>query len=213
MKIENRELITFSESKGFTLIEVLIAIGILSGIIFVVSVFSLDVFNFQIFLGDTFAIQQEINLTLVSMGTEVRAIGPSVNGSYPIEAASSTSFTFYSDVDGDNVFERVRYFVAGSILKRGVIEPTGNPATYPLADETTKDVVNNIILPPIASQSLFLYYDKNYTGAQAPLPASIEINKIRIVKVTITADRNLQDRQGRFNYSSTMMIRNLRNVQ
>ena len=200
-------------SKGFTLIEVLIAMSILSGIVFVVSMFGLDIFTFQIFLGDVFAMQQEINLTLTSMGLEVRAMGPSANGSYPIESASADSLTFYSDVDGDSVFERVRYFVSGTILKRGIIEPSGNPAVYNLASETSTDVVANVVLPPVAAQSLFLYYDQNYTGDQAPLSLPIDVNKIRLIKVTVTADKTPQDMIGRIDYSSTMLIRNLRNVQ
>ena len=200
-------------SKGFTLIEVLIAMSILSGIVFVVSMFGLDIFTFQIFLGDVFTMQQEINLTLTNMGLEVRAMGPSANGSYPIESASDNSLTFYSDVDGDSVFERVRYFVSGAILKRGITEPSGNPTVYNLANEVSTDVVANVILPPVASQSLFSYYDQNYTGDQAPLSLPIDVNKVRLIKVTVTADKTPQDSIGRIDYSSTMLIRNLRNVQ
>lgn len=200
-------------SAGFTLIEVMISMAILGGIMFMVSMFGLDIFNFQIFLSDAFTMQQEIGLTLTSMGVEVRAMGPSANGSYSIEAASDTSLTFYSDVDGDNAFDRVRYFVAGNVFRRGIIKPVGNPATYPLANETFKDLVNNVVLPPTASQSLFVYYDQNYTGTQAKLPLPIDVNRIRIIKATITADRTPQDIKSRVDYSSTMLIRNLRNTQ
>ena len=96
--------------RGFTLIEILISITILSGIVFIVGMFGLDIFNFQIFLGDAFTIQQEISLTLTNMGIDVRSIGPSANGSYPIESASDSSIVFYSDIDGDTIFERVRYY-------------------------------------------------------------------------------------------------------
>lgn len=200
-------------TKGFTLIEVLIAMSILAGIVFIVSIFGLDIFNFQIFLGDVFTMQQEINLTLTGMGIEIRAMGPSANGSYPVESASSESLIFYSDIDGDNVFERIRYFVSGSALKRGTTEPTGNPAIYNLANEISTDVVANIILPPSASQPLFIYYDQNYTGSQPPLSSPIDVNKIRLIRATVTTDKTPQDQIGRTDYSSTMLIRNLRNVQ
>ncbi|MDO8496856.1 MAG: prepilin-type N-terminal cleavage/methylation domain-containing protein [bacterium] len=200
-------------SKGFTLIEVLIAMSILSGIVFIVSMFGLDIFSFQVFLGDVFTMQQDISLTLTSMGLEIRATGPSANGSYPIESASSDSLTFYSDIDGDSAFERVRYFVSGTTLKRGIIEPSGNPAVYNLANEISTDVVKNIILPPSASQPLFSYYDQNYTGDQVSLSLPIDVNKIRLIRATVTADKTPQDLVGRIDYSSTMLIRNLRNVQ
>jgi len=150
---------------------------------------------------------------LAMMGIEVRSMGPSSNGSYPIESASETSFTFYTDIDGDGAFERVRYFVSGSSLRRGIIEPVGNPATYPLINETVKDVTTNVILPPVASQSLFTYYDQNYTGSQMPMSSPIDVNRIRLIKATITSDRTPQDIKNRTDYSSTMLIRNLHNGQ
>ena len=200
-------------NRGFTLIETIIAITILSGVTFVIGMFGLDVFDFQIFLDDALIMQQEIGLTLTDMGTEVRAMGPSANGSYPIEVASDTSLIFYSDIDGDGAFERVRYFISGNTLQRGVIEPAGNPATYPLASETVREVVTNVILPPIAVQPLFIYYDQGYTGSQPPLSLPININRIRLIKTTVTADRTPLDIKGRVDYFATMLIRNLRNVQ
>src|SRR3989344_4905237 len=161
--------------KGFTLIEVLIAIGILSGLALIVGFFGLDIFEFQIFLGDTFTIQNEINITLASMGIDVRGMGPSDNGSYPIESASSSSLVFYSDIDGDGNFERVRYFVSNNTLNRAIIEPTGNPAIYPLGNEGAKEEVHGVVLPPVASEPLLIFYDKDYDGSQAAMPEPIDI--------------------------------------
>lgn len=205
--------IIFLENSGFTLIEVLIAVGILSGLILAVSFFGLDIFEFQLFLGDTFIVQNEINITLVSMGVDIRGMGPSDNGSYPMESASSGSLVFFSDIDGDGSFERIRYFVSNGSLNRGIIEPTGNPAAYFPVDEVVKELVHDVILPPIAGQPLFSYFDRNFDGSQPAMPEPIDINQVRLVRATITADKSPQDLQGRINYSATMLIRNLRNAQ
>ena len=199
--------------RGFTLIEILISISILSGIIFIVSMFGLDIFDLQIFLGDVFVIQQETTATLTEMGIEVRSMGPSANGSYSIESASATSLVFYSDTDGNGTFERIRYFAEGSVLRKGIIEPTGNPAVYSSGNEVIRDIVRDLVLPPVANQPLFLYYDRNYTGTQEPMPIPIDVSRIRLIKATITADKTPQDISGRFDYSSSMLIRNLRNAQ
>jgi prepilin-type N-terminal cleavage/methylation domain-containing protein len=50
-------------SAGFTLVEIIIAMGILSGLILAISIFSFDVFDFGIFLGENITSQQEIQLT------------------------------------------------------------------------------------------------------------------------------------------------------
>src|SRR3989344_8626441 len=93
--------------------------AILSGIVLIISMFGLDIFKFQIFFSDTFTMQQEIGLTLTEMGVEIRGMGSSAKGSYLIESASATSLVFYTDKDGDSQFDRVRYFVSGSTLRRG----------------------------------------------------------------------------------------------
>ncbi len=200
-------------SRGFTLLEILIVMAILSGLIFVISYFGYNVFNLQIFLGQSFVEQQEVSLTLSNMGIEMRGMGPSANGSYTIESASSKSFTFYSDVDGSGVFSRVRYYVSGTTLTRGLTKPTGNPAVYNPANEVLTDVVHNVILAPVASQSLFTYYDPNYTGTQTAMPSPINVNQIRLVKITVTVDPTPGDTKSRTDYSNTVLIRNLRNVQ
>ena len=195
-------------NRGMTLIEVLIVMAIMSGIVFVVAMFGLDISDFGIFLGDTFTAQQEIQLTLTAMATEIRSMGPSENGSYAIESAASNSFTFYSDVDGDDVFERVRYFIVGNTLRRGIIEPTGNPATYSTFAETTRDLVHDLVVT--ASPSMFIYFDGNYDGSQNDLPIPVNIALIRLVKVSIVSDRTPNDQEARIGFSMTTVIRNLK---
>src|SRR3989344_8127549 len=67
-------------SAGFTLIEIIIAMAIFSGIVFVVSSFGLDVYDFGIFLGENLTAQQELQLTLRSMVSEMRAMTRPVSG-------------------------------------------------------------------------------------------------------------------------------------
>lgn len=191
--------------------EILIVMAILSGVVVVISIFTLDVSNFGVFLGDALSAQQEIQLSLSSMATEIRSMGPSANGSYPIESASSTSFTFYSDIDGDNIFERVRYFVQNNVLKRGVIEPSGNPIVYSALNEQVMDLVHDLVLP--TGGSIFYFYDKNYDGSQSSMSAPVNVVDIRMTRVLITADKSPQNESARITFSTTTIIRNLKDDQ
>ncbi len=190
---------------GFTLIEILIAIAIFSGIVFVISSFGLDVYDFGIFLGENLTAQQELQLTLRSMVSEMRAMTQSVGGAYPIESASQNSIVFYSDSDGDGFTERIRYFLDGNILKRGIIKPTGNPLSYS-GTEDIREAVHNIYL---SAGNIFGYYDVGYNGTQSELSFPVNIPLVRLIKAKLTVDPNPADPSSRVNFSAEVNIRNL----
>lgn len=194
-----------SKSEGFTLIELIISIGIMSGIVLVISIFSFDVFDFGIFLGENITAQQETQLTLRVMVSEMRAMAQAVNGAYLIESASQNSVVFYSDRDGDGFAERIRYFLDGNILKKGVIKPSGNPLAYS-GTETIDEVVHNIYS---AAGNIFSYYDSNYSGTQTELGFPMNIPLVRLIKINLTVDPNPADTSSRINFSTSVNIRNL----
>lgn len=191
--------------KGFTLLEIIIAIGIFSAILVVVSFFGLDVYDFGIFLGENLTSQQELQLTLRVMTSEIRAMSQSVEGSYPIELASENSIIFYSDGDGDGFAERIHYFLDGSIFKKGIIKPTGNPLSYS-GSENVGEVVHNIYAP---AGNIFAYYDNSYNGTQVELSFPINIPIVQLIKVNLTVDPNPLDPSSRVNFSNAINIRNL----
>lgn len=174
---------------GFTLMEIVISIAILAVVIGVIVVLLADVASFGTFMAQGLATQQEINQTFQSMIPEVRSINPSNIGSYPIEQASADSFIFYSDYDGDGLFERIRYFISGDILKRGIIEPSGNPLLYNPANEQVDDMVKNLI----PGAAVFAYYDQNYSGAESQMTDPLDISAIRVIRVTISAKDKAQN--------------------
>ena len=193
-------------NKGFTLIEITIAIGIISGIILIMTMFGIDIFDFGIFLGENLSSQREIQLTLRVMSSEIRSMAPSANGSYAIESISQNSLTFYSDTDGDGLTERIRYFLDGNILKKGVIRPTGNPLVYSSADERISEQVHYIFS---GTGDIFSYYDSSYSGSEPALAFPVSISAVRLIKANITSDQNPVDSKARVNYSASVNIRNI----
>ena len=196
-----------SSQSGFTLLEILIASGISIMAIAIVSTLALDVTGFGTSLGGRLEQEMELEPVLRQMVTEIRSMGPADNGAYPVAQAEAQTLTFYTDVDNDGKLERVRYFLDGTTLKRGVIAPTNTlPVTYPPANETVTEVVHYLV----PGSTIFTYYPEGYPPSLTPMPAPVEISKIRLITVTGTIDRDVNAEPGPTTLSISATIRNLR---
>ncbi|MBI2033756.1 MAG: prepilin-type N-terminal cleavage/methylation domain-containing protein [Candidatus Liptonbacteria bacterium] len=191
---------------GFTFIEVVIVIAIFVVIFTVIASFGENTSLLSNLINKSLQAEQDLRQTFQVIVTEIRSAGPSSLGAYPIESAATSSFAFFSDIDEDGVFERVRYFVGTSTLEKGVIEPIGNPLVYATSSESVKIAVNYLLM----ASSTFEYYDANYTGLEASLSTPIDVTKIRIVKVTVTADVNPGAAPKPVTFTNIINVRNLR---
>ncbi len=169
---------------GFTLIELLIAMFIALFIAFMGFSLQKQVLTFSDLFKTPLLAQQETRQTFNEFTRALRAASLSTSGSYPLAQASSTSVTFYSDINNDGLTEKIRYFVSGSKLKQGVIFPAGAPAVYTPSSEIIKIAVNNVY----NTTSVFSFYDENYDGSTStpPLSEPLDISAISLVKITIT---------------------------
>jgi len=105
---------TLSEPKAFTLIETLVTI-----VVFTLMMGAISTFIVRGYRSYNYMLQQAIAISEAKKGIrimtkEIREARPGDDGSFPIEKAQDKEFIFYSDIDGDNATERVRYFL-GSI--------------------------------------------------------------------------------------------------
>lgn len=192
---------------GFTLIEILIATAIMTIVLGVVLSFTSDVASFGIDLGDRIEVERQLELTLRVMVTELRSMGPGENGAYPIALAGSDTLTFYTDVDNDQTFEQVRYFLDGTTFRKGVIEPTGgDQPTYPVASESVADVVHFMV----PGQTVFTYFAEGYPNETGPLPEPTDPSLVRLVRVSGTTDKDTNVDPLPFTLSISATIRNLR---
>ncbi len=172
------------KNHGFTLVELIISVSIAMVIILIAGIFVQNVLNFGNIFKDSFEAKSEVNQLSQAIGREVRAATISNTGSYPIENAASSTFTFYSDIEEDGIAERIRYFLDADTLKKGIIRSSGNPPTYNPANEIITEVVHNVIL---SATSTFGYYDSAYTGSEAPLAFPINASVVRLINVKLTA--------------------------
>jgi len=183
--------------KGFTLIELVFFMLIISFILFFLVLMMINLSNFNLYLTYGLGTLGEINLFLSEIKKELKSIEISNVGAYPLEEITSTTIVFYADLDNDGLVERVRYFLDGENLFKGIIKPSENPLRYDQNEEKIKRVLKNLDLP----QKIFIGYDIN-------LNETYDIAQIRLIEVKIKVKI---DNKGNF-YEDSIIInpRNLR---
>jgi type II secretory pathway pseudopilin PulG len=193
-------------TSGFTLIEIIIFIGLAAGILIVLAGFVNNISSFSVYFQSSLSAEADIQQTLNTITPEMRAMAQSNLGNYPIEAASATTLIFYSDIDHDGLAERVRYFVNGLTLQKGVIKPTGQPLQY----VTGNEVINNVVRNIVSGSTVFSYFSDSYTGTENPMSLPIDIQRVRIIKITLSVDENVNVDPGPITLSAQVTPRNLR---
>jgi len=132
-------------------------------------------------------VQNEIRRTMETVQSSIREMLPSQNGSFAIEEAGQTEFIYFANVDEDEEIERVRLFLSGDELQRGITDPVGNPATYPAANEVVSTVARYIH----QSGDIFAYYDETYTGSEAALPFPVNPTDVHLIRISFLVDKDI----------------------
>lgn len=197
----------FIDSKGFALVELLFSISILSLIIGLVGAFQADVFSLNRIIQYGLQNQTEAKNIIRPFANEVRSAAPSNLGAYPIAHTHADSFMFYTDIDGDGLRERIRYFLQDGDFKKGIIKPTGQPLEYDVANEKIIQVVHNVV-----NTSIFEYYDSSYDGtaSSSSLIFPVAPIEVRLVKVTLDIDSDPNKPPEPFNVTTQVSIRNIK---
>ncbi len=207
MKIYNKSLTT---QQGLTLLEIIITLSI-----FIILILAWNNFAIQSYRSAAFgqeqleAIRQAKN-GIDTMAQELRELSKSETGSYGLEYAGDYEIIFYTDIDEDISTERVRYFLEGTNLKKGVIEATGNPLVYEAENEVITTIstnVHNDTLP------IFIYYNGNYPydTTNNPLPAPALLIETKLIHVFLRININPNRAPENFDLETDVQIRNLKN--
>ena len=179
---DKTNLQSYKNQAGFTLIE-----GLLS--IVIIAILGVGVLGLQFILSQnqevvfkSYLSIENANLSVSEFTRQLRTARPGENGAYAIESVGENEIVFYTDIDFDDVAERVRYFLENTTLYRGVTEPTEPPVTYPEENEKIKQltsIVRNL------STSIFTYYNGNWPSdtTNNPLTLPADISNIKTVGV------------------------------
>jgi type II secretion system protein J len=172
------------EKKGFSLIELLFALGILSVVsVGIYSVFELSSQSYTT-QGVTADVQQNVRAAMEIMLRDIRAAGldPTASGNFGIEQAETSKLRFTSDsidaelVDFNGVLddtnsERVTYVLQGTQLNQILHETTDYQNSAPLISD-----VQNL---------QFTYFDMDGNDLGSPVPP-LQLADIRMINVSIT---------------------------
>lgn len=195
--------------KGFTLIEILIALVItgmmgaaLLGLQFIIS-------QNQIVAWQSYISVDEANANVTSLVREVRTAKESENGAYPLANADDHEIIFYSDYDFDGETERIRYYLNGTQFSKGVIEPVGQPATYPSGNEIVKLLSDNVRNGSVA---VFYYYNGDWPAdtVNNPLPTPSNLSEIKLVRILIKLNTDPDDPNNDYILESYSQVRVLK---
>lgn len=195
-----------STTQGFTLMEFLVALGIFVMIGGLLANFQVDTFQYNRQTQERLSADHDIRQALKKITADVRAAGPSSTGAFPIAQAASSSLTLYANVDSDTLVERVRYYVTGGVLKRAVLKPTGAPLGY-TGTESETTLVSFITNP---NGNIFSYYGASYSGTTSPMYQPVNPLSVRLVRVMMTVDQNINRPPDAVSGETQVSIRNLK---
>ncbi len=191
--------------KGFTLVELVVTIGIIAIISSALAVFVVDNYRFQsrtLTEGQSFG---EAQRAVDQMKREIRGATEGENGAFPIAGAGSQTLTVYTDYDYDGDIEQVRYYVDSNILYRGVTEPQATAEVYPPGQEVAEVITRNVAN---GATPIFSYYTDTYSGSEPPMDPVVEPN-VRIIRLYLVVDTTPGDETGQYIVDTLVNVRNL----
>jgi Tfp pilus assembly protein PilV len=197
-----------NDMRGMTLVEVLITLGIFVAIMFVVATFEYNVITYPKIVSGSLTTAQDAQVLLKTMLKEIRSMGPGADGSYPLVTASTSKISFFDDADNNGSMEEITYYMANSSIYRGVVQPSGSPATYNMNSQINKMILTNVRNTP--STPIFQYFNGNYSGTSSPLTQPVTTTDVRLIRIDLSLDVDVNKLPVPTTYTVQTSLRNLK---
>lgn len=193
--------------KGFTLTEIVVTVTIFAAILMAVFNLGQGIFSFNTSTQKNLNAQNEARKVLKVMAKELRSASPSSNGAYPLSQVSTSTLVFYSNVDADAYKEQIRYFMQNGSLKKATTKPSGSPLSYNPANEQVVTLINKV---SNGVNPIFEYYDSSYTGTSSPLSSPVSPTAVRLIRVRVLIERDVNKSEPPMEAETQVFLRNLK---
>ncbi|MBI2612216.1 hypothetical protein HYW59_00150 [Candidatus Kaiserbacteria bacterium] len=191
------------KNHGLTMLEVIVWVSVFTVVLGAIVIAIIYFYRTNTYtLGQATAVSSG-QRGLDNMMRVIREAAYASDGAYPIISMATSSFSFYADVDTDASIEKIRYFLQGTSLFEGIVNPSGDPPVYTGAEATSTaaEYIRNIA----QATSTFRYYDKN----GALMSDYSKIGDVRFVTVNLIIDVDTNRLPDQLTLRSSAGMRNL----
>jgi len=195
-------------SAGFTLLELLVAMGIFSLVILAATWIFISGLRYNTIIWDQLQGQTDGRRAVKEIMDIVRKAEESSIGSYSIVSAEDNELILYANVDADSYREKVRFWLDDTTLKRGITKPSGDPLGYSGAEDVVE--ISHYVVNIAEAVPLFEYYDETYTGSETALITPADVASLRIVKVQLEIEKDPDKTPIPLHVESMASVRNLK---
>jgi len=184
--------------KGFSLVEMLVALAIFSTISILLATFLSQSLK-------AYRIRKEESDEQQKASHIMREFEKTARAATEILTADENELRFYRYFDlTSSSPTQIRYFIEGSEFKIGQTEPVGVEPniTYPQSAETIHLIVEDVENPNL----IFQYFN----GEKNTLSAPVDTTKIRLIKLTISLDQDPSKPPVAVTETTEVSLRNLK---
>jgi len=190
---------------GFTLIETLVAVAVFTILMFAVNAIFLSLYKQQNVDVSMIERASRAGRVLENMGKELREMGRGEDGSFSLAVTESQELSFFSDVNSDDISEKITYRLNGTDLEKIIVLP-GDDSSYSGEGELTVacEGVQN------GAEPIFEYYDNSYSGNEDPMLYPVRILDVKIIGINLDVNTNNSRLSDPLNIDTKVQLRNLK---
>jgi len=193
-------------SRGLTLIETVVTVALTSLVMLALTSIIQYFYRTNMYALEQSRAVNSARTSVEHAMADLREASYGTDGSYPLLSAATSSVVFHADVDTDSAVEKVRYYLSGATLYRGITKAAGSPPSYAGQPETTTLVVDN--MRNGTSTPLFSYYGAD--GSLLDYPLSVAA--VTSVHMDAATDVNPNRAPEVYQLSGNATLRNVRNA-
>lgn len=194
-----------NQVSGFTLIETLVAVAVFTILMFAVNALFLSLYKQQNIDMSMIERASRAGRVLENMGKELREMGRGEDGSFSLIVTGPQELSFFSDVNSDDLSEKITYRLNSTDLEKIIVSP-GDDSSYSGEGELTVvcEGVQNGVEP------IFKYYDDSYSGSEDPMSYPIGVLNVKLIGINLDVNTENSRLSDPLSIETKIQLRNLK---